>query len=69
MGDLPAVTDEAKALSTALKKRRWTFVGPTTMYAMMQSMGMVNDHLDGCHARAACERRRRTVRRRYPSAG
>ena len=68
-GDLPALTEEATALSKALKRRGWSFVGPTTMYAMMQSMGMVNDHLDGCHARAACESRRRTVRRRYPSAG
>ena len=67
--DIPAVTAEAKALSVALKKRGWSFVGPTTMYAMMQSMGMVNDHLDGCHARAACERRRGAVRRRYPSVG
>jgi DNA-3-methyladenine glycosylase I len=35
-------------LSKALKKRGWTFVGPTTVYAFMQAMGMVNDHLDGC---------------------
>ncbi len=39
------------ALSKALKKRGWTFVGPTTMYAFMQAMGMVNDHFDGCGAR------------------
>jgi DNA-3-methyladenine glycosylase I len=39
------------ALSKALKKQGWSFVGPTTMYAFMQAMGMVNDHVEGCHAR------------------
>ncbi|CAN5656020.1 DNA-3-methyladenine glycosylase I [soil metagenome] len=39
------------SLSKALKQRGWTFVGPTTMYAFMQAMGMVNDHFDGCGAR------------------
>ena len=39
------------ALSKDLKKRGWTFVGPTTMYAFMQAMGLVNDHFDGCAAR------------------
>ena len=41
------------ALSKDLKKRGWSFVGPTTLYAFMQAMGLVNDHLEGCHARAA----------------
>jgi len=41
------------ALSKDLRKRGWSFVGPTTMYAFMQAMGLVNDHLEGCHARAA----------------
>jgi DNA-3-methyladenine glycosylase I len=41
------------ALSKALKKRGWTFVGPTTMHAFMQAMGLVNDHLEGCASRAA----------------
>ncbi|WP_096699043.1 DNA-3-methyladenine glycosylase I [Polaromonas sp. AER18D-145] len=40
------------ALSKDLKKRGWTFVGPTTMYAFMQAMGLVNDHLEGCASRA-----------------
>lgn len=40
------------ALSQDLKKRGWTFVGPTTMYAFMQAMGLVNDHLEGCTSRA-----------------
>lgn len=43
------------ALSKALKKRGWSFVGPTTMYAFMQSVGVVNDHVEGCHCREACE--------------
>ncbi len=42
-------------LSKALKKRGWTFVGPTTMYALMQALGMVNDHLEGCICRERIE--------------
>ncbi|MCX8240042.1 MAG: DNA-3-methyladenine glycosylase I [Akkermansiaceae bacterium] len=42
-------TEESTALSKDLKKRGWTFVGPTTCYAFMQAMGLVNDHLQGCH--------------------
>jgi DNA-3-methyladenine glycosylase I len=49
---------ESIALSKDLKRRGWTFVGPTTMYAFMQAMGLVNDHLDGCATRAAAERSR-----------
>ena len=45
-------TNESLALSKALKKLGFSFVGPTTMYAFMQSMGVVNDHLDGCAHRA-----------------
>lgn len=45
---VPAVSPEAEALSKALKKRGFTFVGPTIMYAYMQSMGLVDDHLVGC---------------------
>jgi DNA-3-methyladenine glycosylase I len=44
-------TAESTALSKALKKRGWSFVGPTTAYAFMQAMGLVNDHLEGCHVR------------------
>ena len=47
------VPPEAHALSKDLKKRGWKFVGPTTMYAFMQAMGMVDDHLHGCHVRGA----------------
>ena len=48
--DLPPLTPESTALSRDLKRRGWKFVGPTTVYAFMQAMGLVNDHLDGCHA-------------------
>jgi DNA-3-methyladenine glycosylase I len=43
---------ESIALSKDLRKRGWSFVGPTTMYALMQAMGLVNDHIEGCDARA-----------------
>jgi DNA-3-methyladenine glycosylase I len=48
LGDIPAVTTEAVALSAALKKLGYRFVGPTTMYALMQSAGLVDDHIVGC---------------------
>lgn len=49
ISDIPSKTDISAALSKDLKKRGWKFVGPTTVYAFMQAMGMVNDHIDGCH--------------------
>lgn len=48
---IPSITPESTALSRALKQRGWKFVGPTTMYAMFQAMGFVNDHLTGCFRR------------------
>lgn len=48
-------------LSKDLKKRGWSFVGPTTCYAFMQAMGLVNDHLEGCHVREAAEAARLPV--------
>jgi len=63
--DIPALTDESTALSKDLKKRGWKFVGPTTMYAFMQAMGLVNDHLEGCWARDACEAERVPILERY----
>lgn len=51
-------TQESAALSKELKQRGYTWVGPTTMYAFMQAMGLVNDHLDGCHVRPLAERAR-----------
>ena len=51
--DLPARTATSTALSKDLKKRGWKFVGPTTVYAFMQAMGLVDDHVDGCEWRRA----------------
>jgi len=48
MAWVPSSTPESTALSRDLKRRGWRFVGPTTVYAFMQSMGMVDDHVDGC---------------------
>jgi len=48
--DLAASTPESVALAKGLKKRGFVFVGPTTMHAAMQAMGLVDDHLRGCHA-------------------
>jgi DNA-3-methyladenine glycosylase I len=50
-----SITATSTALSKDLKRRGWRFVGPTTVYAFMQATGLVNDHLPGCHARAACD--------------
>lgn len=73
-GERPATVDTAwlranpttpasHALSKALKVRGFSFVGPTTMYAFMQSKGLVNDHVEGCFCRAACERERLAFKR------
>ena len=51
------------ALSKDLKKRGWKFVGPTTVYAFMQAMGLVNDHVDGCVIRAKADKARAAFRR------
>lgn len=59
MGTSPA----SIALSKDLKKRGWTFVGPTTVYAFMQAMGLVNDHVEGCERRVAVEKLRSSRRR------
>ncbi len=53
-----AQTDASKALSKDLKKRGFSFVGPTTCYAFMQAMGMVNDHIDTCPSRVEIEKLR-----------
>jgi DNA-3-methyladenine glycosylase I len=52
-------TPVSVALSKDLKKRGWSFVGPTTVYAFMQAMGLVNDHLEGCHCRKEIEKLRK----------
>jgi DNA-3-methyladenine glycosylase I len=55
---IEAHTAESRALARELKRRGWRFVGPTTVYAFMQAMGLVNDHLEGCAASAEVERAR-----------
>jgi DNA-3-methyladenine glycosylase I len=62
-GSVPAETEASKALSKDLRKRGWSFVGPTTVYAFMQAMGLVNDHVDGCFCRAECEKQRSALKR------
>jgi len=54
-----ATSPTSVRLSKDLKKRGWTFVGPTTVYAFMQAMGLVDDHLEGCVIRPAAEAARR----------
>lgn len=54
---------ESIALSKELKKRGWKFVGPTTVYAFMQAMGLINDHAEGCHSRAKAAKARKTFQK------
>ena len=58
-----AQTDASRLLAKELKRRGWSFVGPTTAYAFMQAMGLVNDHLEGCDARSRVERARSELTR------
>jgi DNA-3-methyladenine glycosylase I len=58
---------ESIALSKDLKKRGWTFVGPTTMYAFMQAMGLVNDHIEGCASREAALKARAVFKPPQPA--
>ena len=51
VGDVPTTSPESVAMSKALKKAGFAHVGPTTMYALMEAIGMVDDHLAGCHRR------------------
>jgi DNA-3-methyladenine glycosylase I len=60
---LASITPESRALARELKRRGWRFVGPTTVYAFMQAMGLVNDHLSGCHARAKAHQSREALTR------
>ena len=57
------VTSESRSMSRDLRRRGWSFVGPTTAYAAMEATGIVNDHLEGCWVRAAVEERRATFPR------
>ena len=60
--DVPTKTQLSETISKALKKEGFRFVGPTTIYAFMQSTGMINDHLVSCHRHAACA----DIQRRLP---
>lgn len=62
-----ARTPESVALSKDLKRRGWTFVGPTTVYAFMQAMGLVNDHVHHCVVREAAEKTRAAFERPRPA--
>ena len=63
MQELASSTPESKALSSELRGHGFAFVGPTTVYSAMQALGVVNDHLDGCHVRpVADDERARVVR-------
>jgi len=65
--DLASLTDESKGLAKELKRRGFAFVGPTTVYATMQAVGLVNDHLAGCFVRKEVEAAQRDVQRLLPS--
>ena len=54
LADIPAQTPQSEALSKDLRQRGGNFVGPTIVYAFMQAVGMVNDHLGACHRHGAC---------------
>ncbi len=62
-GEVASTTAESVALARELKHRGWRFVGPTTVYAFMQAMGLVDDHVSGCHVRDAAEAARASFRR------
>jgi DNA-3-methyladenine glycosylase I len=57
------VNDEATAMSSDLKKRGWAFVGPTTIYSVMESVGLVDDHMSACGIRTEVERERASFKR------
>jgi len=60
LGEVPPATAQSKALSADLRRRGFRFVGPTTVYAAMQALGVVNDHLQDCHFRALATAERAT---------
>ncbi|XXF76145.1 DNA-3-methyladenine glycosylase I [Myxococcaceae bacterium GXIMD 01537] len=68
LGDVPTTLPETVALSKALKKRGFCFVGPTTLYALFQAVGVVNDHLADCHVREAVGVEQERARRRFSRA-
>ena len=71
-GEILAEAPQSKGLSRDLKRRGFSFVGPTIVYAFMQAVGLVDDHVEGCVVRARVETQRRPVLRRYgitPASG
>ena len=56
LADVPVQTEESRRLAQGLRARGWRFIGPTSAYAALQAMGVVNDHLEGCHARGSATR-------------
>lgn len=62
-GAIPSQTALSQAMSKDLKKRGWSFVGPTTAYAFAQAMGLVNDHLESCAHRSEIEAARKVFKR------
>lgn len=56
LADVPVQTEESRRLAQRLRARGWRFIGPTSAYAALQAMGVVNDHLEGCHARGSATR-------------
>ena len=58
-----SISETSVALAKDLKKRGWKFVGPTTVYAFMQAMGLINDHLEGCKSRSEVDRARKAFKR------
>jgi len=65
--DMASLTDESKQLAKELKREGFVFVGPTTVYSTMQSVGLVNDHFVGCFVRKEVEAAQRSVQRLFPS--
>jgi DNA-3-methyladenine glycosylase I len=61
VGNMNTTSAAAETLSRDLKRRGWRFVGPTTVYSFMQSMGLVNDHVPGCHRADTCETMRESI--------
>lgn len=66
---IPATTEGSRSLAKDLKRRGWSFVGPTTAYAFMQAVGLVNDHLAACDFREPCQEERRRVMAAMSQAG
>jgi DNA-3-methyladenine glycosylase I len=65
--DMASLTEESKRLARELKREGFAFVGPTTVYSTMQSVGLVNDHFAGCFVRKEVEAAQRSVQRLFPS--